>query len=77
MKLCKLIEERGYDFNIWAYARIDTVKEKYLDLLKRAGVNWLGLGIESGNRLVRKDVIKGKFEEVDITDVCKRLKALE
>ena len=37
MKLCDLIHERGYDFNIWAYARIDTVKGQYLDTLKKAG----------------------------------------
>ena len=49
MKLCELIRERKYDFNIWAYARIDTVREKYLENLKEAGVNWLGLGIESGS----------------------------
>jgi len=69
MKLCELIIERGYDFNIWAYARIDTVKEKYLDTLKKAGVKWLALGIESGNTVVRKDVIKGRFTEVNISDI--------
>ena len=42
MKLCDNIVDRGYDFNIWAYARIDTVREKYLENLKEAGVNWLG-----------------------------------
>ena len=72
MKVCELIIKRGYNFNIWAYSRIDTVKEKYLETLKKAGVNWLALGIESGNTRVRKDVIKGRFEECDIRDiVCK------
>ena len=69
LKLCNNIIDRGHDFNIWAYARIDTVKEEYLDILKRAGVNWLALGIESGNKVVRKDVIKGKFTEVNIRDL--------
>ena len=41
MTLCDLIIERQYGFNIWAYTRIDTVKPKYLDKLKAAGVNWL------------------------------------
>ena len=27
MKLCQLIIERGYKFNIWCYSRVDTVKE--------------------------------------------------
>lgn len=73
MKLCELIHQRGYDFNIWAYARIDTVKEEYLETLKNAGVNWLALGIESGNSVVRKDVVKGKFTEVNIRDLVKKI----
>jgi anaerobic magnesium-protoporphyrin IX monomethyl ester cyclase len=73
MKLCELLHERRYDFNIWAYARIDTVKEEYLETLKKAGVNWLALGIESGNTAVRKDVIKGKFTEVNIRDLVEKI----
>ena len=66
LDICNKLIERGYNFNIWAYARIDTVKKEYLETLKRAGVNWLALGIESGNSSVRKDVVKGKFTEVNI-----------
>ena len=69
MRLCDLIIERGHKFNIWCYARIDTVKPKYLKTLKAAGVNWLALGIESANTVVRKDVVKGKFEDVNIRDI--------
>lgn len=75
MKLCQLIIERGYKFNIWCYSRVDTVKEAYLETLKKAGVNWLALGIESGNTRVRKDVTKGRFEDVDIRDVVKKIRA--
>ena len=73
LKICELIIERGYDFNIWAYSRIDTVKEEYLEILKRAGVNWLALGIESGNKKVRLEVTKGRFTEVDINDIVKKI----
>ena len=73
MKLCDLIIERDYNFNIWAYARIDTVKEEYLETLKKAGVNWLALGIESGNKVVRQDVVKGKFTEVNIVDLVAKV----
>lgn len=69
LNLCNLIIERKYKFNIWAYARVDTVKDKYLETLKKAGVNFLALGIESGNKSVRKDVIKGRFEDVNIKSV--------
>ncbi|MCK5179560.1 MAG: radical SAM protein, partial [Candidatus Omnitrophica bacterium] len=74
MKLCELIIERGYDFNIWCYSRVDTVKEKFLTTLKKAGVNWLALGIESANTKVRKDVTKGRFEDVDIRDIVAKIR---
>src|SRR5262245_39854321 len=45
--ICDLIIERGYDLNIWAYARVDTVKDHMLDKLRRAGFTWLALGIEA------------------------------
>ena len=56
--ICDLIIERGYDLNFWAYARIDSINEKDLEKLKRAGFNWLAFGIESGDQGVRKDVDK-------------------
>ena len=35
----------------------------------------MALGIESGNAVVRKDVIKGKFTEVNIHDLVKKVQA--
>ncbi|MCA9406332.1 MAG: cobalamin-dependent protein [Candidatus Omnitrophica bacterium] len=74
MKICELIIQRGYDFNIWCYSRIDTVKPRYLETLKKAGVNYLALGIESGNTKVRKDVTKGRFEAVDIRAIVREIR---
>ena len=74
LDICKKIKEREFNFNIWAYARIDTVKREYLDALREAGVNWLALGIESGNTVVRKDVIKGKFTEINIKDLVQEIR---
>ena len=74
LKLCELIIQRGYKFNIWCYSRVDTVRDHYLAILKKAGVNWLALGIESGNARVRKDVIKGRFQDVDIRAVVKKIR---
>jgi anaerobic magnesium-protoporphyrin IX monomethyl ester cyclase len=74
VKLCQLIIERGYQFNIWCYSRVDTVKERYLETLRQAGVTFLALGIESGNARVRRDVTKGKFADVDIRSVVKKIR---
>lgn len=62
--------DKEFGFNMWAYSRIDTVRKDALDLFKRAGVNWLALGIEAGNQLVRQEVSKGSFKEVNIREVC-------
>ena len=74
IKICELIVERGYDFNIWAYSRIDTCKPKWLDILKKAGVNWLGLGIENPNQVLRKEIHKDGFKEVKIGDLMEDMR---
>jgi radical SAM superfamily enzyme YgiQ (UPF0313 family) len=72
--LCDLIIERGYELNIWAYARIDTVKDRFLEKLKRAGFNWLGIGVESGSKYVRDGVEKGRFGDEDIAAVIETIR---
>ena len=57
--LCDLIIERGYDLNMWAYARVNTVNETMLRKMKQAGINWVAYGFESGNKKVLKGVTKG------------------
>lgn len=75
MEICRLIIERKIDINMWAYARVDTVKPKYLETLKKAGVNWLALGIESGSQYVRDGVTKGRFKIDDIYETVKTIKS--
>lgn len=73
--LCDLIIERKYDLNIWAYARVDTIKDRFLEKLKLAGFNWLGLGIESGSKFVRDGVEKGRFGDLDIKATVAKVRA--
>ena len=61
--ICDRIIERGYDLNIWAYTRVDTIKDGMLDKLKAAGFNWLAFGIEAGADRVRADVDKAFAQE--------------
>lgn len=58
MGIVELLIKRGYALNIWAYARVDTVKPENLAKMKRAGINWLALGIESANPEVRDSAAK-------------------
>jgi radical SAM superfamily enzyme YgiQ (UPF0313 family) len=73
-KICNLIIERGYDFNIWAYSRVDTCKPQYLETLKKAGVVWLGLGIENPNQSLRQEIHKDHFVDVKITDLMQNMR---
>ena len=74
VSLCDLIIERGYNLNIWAYARVDTVKDPMLDKLKRAGFNWLALGIEAADDRVLTDVDK-RYGVGEVYDTVRRIKA--
>jgi radical SAM superfamily enzyme YgiQ (UPF0313 family) len=67
------IVNQNFDFNMWTYSRIDTVRKSSLELFKKAGVNWLALGIEAGNQVVRQEVSKGSFQEINIRNVCKAI----
>lgn len=69
------IVERDLRLRMWAYARVDTVRHEYVDLFRRAGINWLALGIEAGNQTVRQEVSKGSFQEVNIRAVCDKVRA--
>ena len=73
--ICDLLIERGYDLNIWAYARVDTIRgEETVDKLQRAGFNWLAFGIESASERVRDDVDKG-FDQEDILRTIENVRA--
>ena len=72
--ICDLIIERGYDLNIWAYARVDTVKDAMLDKLKRAGFHWLAFGIEAANEGVLADVDK-RYRVDEVYETIRKVKA--
>ena len=74
--ICEGLAELPFadELNIWAYARIDTVKPETLALIRRAGIRWLALGIESGSAHVR-DGAKKSFKDDDIKDVVKAVQA--
>jgi anaerobic magnesium-protoporphyrin IX monomethyl ester cyclase len=60
----------GDKINIWAYARVDTVQPDNLMILRRAGIRWLALGIESGSEHVR-DGAEKHLRQSDIVGTVK------
>ena len=76
LPLCELLEQRNIndDLKMWAYSRIDTVRRsEVLNKVRKAGIKWLALGIESGSKKIRLEVSKGKFEDVDVKKVVKQI----
>ena len=63
----------GHKVNIWAYARVDTVKPENLARMKQGGVNWLALGIESANPNVRD----GASKRMRVKDVKAVVRAIQ
>ena len=68
------VVERGIPLRTWTYARVDTVREPYLELFSRAGVRWLAIGIESGDAAIRREVSKGSVKPVDMRRVVRRIR---
>ena len=74
--LSEMLSERPYadKLRMWAYSRVDTIRRPgVLKLLRKAGIKWLCLGIESADKNVRLEVSKGKFEDVNIVDVVNQI----
>ncbi|WP_420547905.1 B12-binding domain-containing radical SAM protein [Curvivirga sp.] len=74
IEICELLAQKEFskDLNIWAYARVDTIKQDTLELMFNAGIKWLALGIESGSELVR-DGAEKSFSQQDIRDIVKSI----
>jgi radical SAM superfamily enzyme YgiQ (UPF0313 family) len=74
--LTEMLSKRPYAdrLRMWAYSRVDTIRRPgVLKLLRKAGIKWLCLGIESADKNVRLEVSKGKFEDVNIVDVVNQI----
>lgn len=64
-ELCDRIIASGMDFNFWAYARVESVREPaILKKMKQAGVRWLAYGIEAAHERVRAAVDKPSNPEI-------------
>lgn len=72
MSIVKAIIKRGYDLNMWAYARVDSIKPDNLEEMKRSGINWLGLGIESVSEQVRDGVNK-RIRKTNIKEIVRQI----
>ena len=63
--------------HMWAYSRVDTVRENLLELIAQAGIKWLALGIEAGSQVIRREISKGSFKDINVRDIVKLIKAYD
>jgi radical SAM superfamily enzyme YgiQ (UPF0313 family) len=73
--LLNQVVKSDLQLNMWSYTRVDTVRERYLDLFRQSGIEWLGVGIEAGNREIRREVSKGTFKVDDISTVVRLMQS--
>ncbi len=62
------------ELNLWCYGRVDTIKPEHLALLRRAGIRWLALGIESASEHVRDGAEKA-INSDDIRETVSAIRA--
>lgn len=78
LPIAEALLTREYTLNFCAFARVDTVlrmSPEALALLKKAGFNWLKLGIESGNTRSLNAVKKGRYDQDIIREVVRKIHA--
>ncbi len=73
MAIVDLLIKKGIELNIWAYSRVDTIKLKNLQKMKKSGINWLALGIESADQ----DVRDGAFKKIAVKDIKSIIRAVQ
>lgn len=72
--ICEGITALKEELNFWAYARVDTVKTEFLGMLRKAGIRWLALGIESGSTHVR-DGAEKSFDTKEIKSIVRDIQS--
>lgn len=73
-QLIEAIEANGLTgLNIWGYGRIDSIPVDLLPQMKRIGVNWICLGIESANPDTRAAMNKGGVTNPQIIDIVRSI----
>ncbi len=74
LAICDGLARRKHHLNLWAYARVDTIKDGMLGPLRDAGFSWLALGIEAGDQRVRAEVDK-RFRQDEVFEVVNKVRA--
>lgn len=65
-EICNMILSKNLRIEWYCFARVNTVDRELLSLMKRAGCSSVGLGIESGDEQILKDLKKGIMPEMSV-----------
>ena len=75
--ICEGIIKRKLNLHMWAYSRVDTVRDSLLELVSSAGIKWLALGIEAGSQVVRREISKGSFKDTNVRDIVNLIRSFD
>ncbi len=64
------LKEKDYVkyLHMWAYTRVDTIQENFLEKCTQSGIKWLAPGIEAASQKARQSSSKGSFSNEDIVN---------
>lgn len=71
LDFCNELIQRNYQLSLWVYARVDSVDEELLCVMKSAGIDWIAYGFESGSKKIRGNARKAQYSEERIREVVK------
>ena len=75
VEICDKIVELGVpDLNMSCFVRVDTCSPEILCKMHKAGINWVGIGIESGNLDIRQKEFKANFSNERIIEICRMIR---
>lgn len=78
LEFCQEVKKSGLRLNWRCQSRIDLVDEEVLGAMAEAGCSLIHFGIESGNEVLRKEVVnKGSFSNkkvFEVFEMCKKYK---
>ncbi len=72
-EICRRIIEKNYKLSMWTFVRVADIPRQNLELMKKAGVDWITIGFESYDARIREGVNKGDFTVADMKRMVERV----
>lgn len=79
LNFCSIVcQSKCRSLNIWGYGRLDTlntISDSTFNEMRRVGIRWICIGIESGNVGIRKQYGKGSLDNDQVFALVRRMQS--